>query len=60
MSSKDLSLTEKNKLPLNSPELVILTLKLKDKDNKLLASKVNLLNLMLPTKTYLTKSVNCN
>lgn len=60
MSSKDLSLTEKNKLPLNSPELVILTLKLKDKDNKLLVSKVNLLNSMLPTKTYLTKSVKCN
>lgn len=60
LHSKHLLPIEKNKLLLNKLELVILTLKLKDKDNKLLVSKVNLLNSMLPTKTSPTKLVNCN
>jgi len=60
LPSNNLLPIEKNKLLPNKLELVILTLKLKDKDNKLLVSKVNLLNSMLPTKTYPTKLVNCN
>lgn len=60
LPSNNLSLIEKNKLLLKELEQVILTLKLKDKDNKLLVSKVNLLNSMLLIRTYITKLVNCN
>ena len=59
-SSKDLYLTEKNKLLLNQPELVILMLKLKDKDVNSWSSKVHVPHQTLPTKTLATKSVNCN